>query len=69
MAPEEKLLTIEEVAQLLSVTVHAVRKWKSDGLITYVKIGSTLRFHPDDVRDFIDARKTNRKLHESEAVK
>jgi excisionase family DNA binding protein len=55
VAPEEALMTIEEVAAALNVSIPTVRKWKADGRIRHVKIGSILRFRPDDIRAFIAA--------------
>jgi len=50
---DQKLLTIEEVAEMLSVSVATVRKWKSNGLIPYVKLGGTLRFLPSDISEVV----------------
>jgi len=53
----EKLLTAEEVAQILNVSTawvydHADRKKPA---ITCVRLGKAVRFRPDDVRTFIEA--------------
>lgn len=54
MAPEEHLLTEEEVAEMLSCTPSAVRKWRGEGKIAYVKLGALVRFKPEEVQAFID---------------
>jgi excisionase family DNA binding protein len=53
----EKLLTAEEVAQILNVSRawvydHAYRKQPA---IPCVRLGKAVRFRPEDVRTFIEA--------------
>jgi excisionase family DNA binding protein len=53
----EKLLTAEQVAQLLNVSTawvydHADRKRPA---IPCVRLGKSVRFRPEDVRTFIEA--------------
>jgi excisionase family DNA binding protein len=53
----EKLLTAEEVAQILNVSTawvydHADRKRPA---IVCVRLGKAVRFRPEDVRTFIEA--------------
>jgi excisionase family DNA binding protein len=53
----EKLLTAEEVAQLLNVSAawvydHADRKQPA---IPCVRLGRSVRFRPEDVRTFVEA--------------
>jgi excisionase family DNA binding protein len=53
----ERLLTVEEVAQLLNVSTawvydHADRKRP---VMPSVRLGKSVRFRPEDVRTFIDA--------------
>lgn len=47
---EEPLLTIEEVARLLHVSVTTVRRLVAAGQIPEIRIGRLIRFHPDVVR-------------------
>lgn len=58
MPPSEHLLTEQQVAEMLSVTVHGVRKWRIKGYIAFIKIGKTIRFEPEEVEAFV---KRNRK--------
>jgi hypothetical protein len=54
----EPLLTAEDVAALLSVPVTAVNDWRSRGVgIAHVKIGKFVRYHPEDVRKFVNANR------------
>jgi excisionase family DNA binding protein len=53
----EKLLTAEDVAQLLNVSTawvydHADRKQPA---IPCVRLGKSVRFRPEDVRTFVEA--------------
>jgi excisionase family DNA binding protein len=45
-------MTQEEVAAMFGVTIHAVRKWRSKGLIPYMRIGKTVRFDRNEVDRF-----------------
>lgn len=52
---EQEFLTAAEIARLLQVNVMAVYRWRDEGKLTGVKFGHrTVRFHRDDVIDFID---------------
>lgn len=48
------LLTVREVAALLSVSETTVYRLKRRGEISCVKVGSSLRFRPSDVADYQD---------------
>ena len=48
-----KLLTLEEVADRLNTNPRHVRRLVFERRITYCKIGRYLRFHPDDVDEYI----------------
>ena len=54
------LLTVAQVAQLLNVHPHSVRRWADSGLLNCYRIGfrGDRRFQPDDVDEFLVA-KTN----------
>lgn len=51
---EDKLITQEELAHHLGVTIHAVRKWRSQGKIGFIRVGNLVRFQPEDIQAFID---------------
>ena len=44
VAPEDRLLNIEEVALMLGVTTRMVRKLKARGELQYTRVGQRLRF-------------------------
>jgi excisionase family DNA binding protein len=52
------LLTQEEVAEMLKVTIHAVRKWRRRGLLPYILIGNTVRIERTALEAFIDAHRS-----------
>jgi excisionase family DNA binding protein len=55
----EVLLTEQQVADLMGVTTHAVKKWREKGLISFFMIGKTIRFDQEEVQAFLDRnRKT-----------
>lgn len=53
-----KLLTPDEVADLLSVTTHTLAVWRSEQRypLPFIKAGRLVRYRVDDVRAFIESR-------------
>ena len=51
----DKLLTAEQVATLLGTTPRHVRRLVFERRITYRKLGRYVRFHPDDVAEYVAA--------------
>ena len=51
------LLTIEGVADHLSVTVRHVRRLVAEHRIPYIKWGHLLRFDPDEVSAWLELRR------------
>jgi len=47
------LLTYEEVADILHVAPITLRKWVSAGTFPCVKIGTSVRFLPEQIEKFI----------------
>jgi excisionase family DNA binding protein len=43
--PREELLTADEVAVLLKVTVRTVERWQQDGVLPFLRLGHAVRFH------------------------
>lgn len=52
---EDLLLDIEEAARLLGTTVRQLRRLRFENRITYIKIGSKLRFRRGDLLNYIEA--------------
>lgn len=50
---QNSLLDVEEVASRLHVTVRHVRRLVFERRIPYLKIGSLLRFDPEEVDDWL----------------
>jgi excisionase family DNA binding protein len=53
----QKMLTTEEVAELLGVPVKTVLTWTSQRAIAYHRVGRYNRYTVADVQVFIDARR------------
>jgi excisionase family DNA binding protein len=52
----DQLLTENEAAGILRVSLTSVRRWRREGRgPTYRKLGRTVRYRPDDLADFIAA--------------
>ena len=50
-----RLLTMEEVAERLNTTPRYVRRLVFERRIAYRKLGRYVRFHPDDVAEYVAA--------------
>ncbi len=50
---EDDLLTIEEVAERLSISTQTLRRYCRDGKIGFVKFGKSYRFKPEHYESFI----------------
>lgn len=59
----EALLDWQGAADYLNTTVRWVRYARSQGLLPFIKVGKHVRFHPEDLRRFVDANR-----HEPEPV-
>jgi excisionase family DNA binding protein len=49
----KNLLTVKEVSEILSISVHTAYKWAESGKLPAVKLGYMLRFDPDRIEKFI----------------
>ena len=47
--PPEELLTREEAAELLGITLPTLREWTNRGLVTGYRIGSRVRYKRSEV--------------------
>ena len=55
MENELKLLNAQDVATILRVSVHSVRRWASQKKLHPVKLGARTLFDSADVVRFVDA--------------
>jgi len=56
MTANEPLVTEDEAASLLRVSLTSVRRWRREGRgPVYRKIGRSVRYRRDDLADFIAA--------------
>jgi excisionase family DNA binding protein len=53
----DRLLTMEEVAERLHTTPRHVRRLVFERRIAYRKVGRYVRFHPDDVTEYVAAQR------------
>lgn len=47
------LLTINEVAEMLKISVSTLYRWVNKREIPFVKLGGKLRFNEDEIKTFI----------------
>jgi len=57
MADVEKLLTIDEVSERLSVSISTVRRIVREDALPAYRVGGRLRFKPREVEAYIDAHR------------
>lgn len=63
----EKLLTVEEVAEILRVSLTTVYRRIQSGELPYIKLGHRqVRVKPEDLEAYIDAHRIAREPAESE---
>jgi excisionase family DNA binding protein len=61
--PQEKLLTVKQVAEIMSVDEKTIRSWIQRGDLRAVNIGRLrpeYRIRPADLDEFISQRQTDR---------
>ena len=52
----EKLLTVDELAQVLLVKKSTIYQWRHLGLIPYIKVGRFVRFREKDIQKWLSSR-------------
>ena len=55
--PLPALVDIEAVAQALGISMRQVRRFVADGQMPFVRVGHLIRFDPDELNDWINARR------------
>ena len=56
--PKARLLTPQETADWLQISVETLRTWRDRRLnLPFVKVGSLVRYDPDDVEAYISRRR------------
>jgi excisionase family DNA binding protein len=61
---DEQLLTVEQVAKQVQVHVETVRVWIRRGELIAINIGNEYRISRDDLHDFLQRRKTDKRKKE-----
>jgi excisionase family DNA binding protein len=51
-----RLLTCNEVANLLGVKPSTIYQWTHQGYIPHIKLGRVVRFRQDDIAKWLDKR-------------
>ena len=51
----KKLLTVEDLAGIMQVTTRTIHNYKKDGL-PYKKLGTSVRFDPDEVNEWLKTK-------------
>ena len=53
---EKKLLTTNELAELMKVTTQSIYNWRKQGMPFY-KIGKSVRFDLEEIREWLKTKK------------
>jgi excisionase family DNA binding protein len=51
------LVDIQTVARSLGISMRQVRRFVAEKQIPFVRVGHLIRFDPEDVNDWVDARR------------
>ena len=51
------LLDIENLARSLGISMRQVRRFVADGSIPFIRIGHLIRFDPEEIKQWIEARR------------
>lgn len=61
MSEQDALLTAEDVARIMKVSIRTVRQWVTDGKLEVIQIGKQdYRITRDDLNKFIEERRQRR---------
>ncbi|MCK5125564.1 MAG: helix-turn-helix domain-containing protein [candidate division Zixibacteria bacterium] len=58
----DSLWTISDVATFCQVKESVVRYWINNSNLPYIKLGKFIRFQQEDVRTWVDGRKSDNRL-------
>jgi excisionase family DNA binding protein len=64
--PDERFMTLKEVAEYLHLNERTVYKWAQEGTIPGSKLGSTWRFRRSEVDLWVEQRKNVRPITQGE---
>ena len=62
-----KLLRKSDVAELMDVSEWSVTKWMDDGKLRFIRIGGTVRFRVEDVREFVERHQSEYGVENNDA--
>ncbi len=68
----KKLVSKKEMAEMLSVSINTLDRWRREGRISAIHVGKQVRFHPEEVKKMwegevvcqfdVGNRRTNKKV-------
>ena len=63
--PETPLLTAQEVADRLRVTVRTLQRMDADRVLVPIRVGRAVRYRPEDVQEFLDRQAASARASEA----
>lgn len=57
----DKLITAEEVAEILNNSVHTLNRWRTldDKVLPFIKVKGRVMYSKDDLQKFIEKNRVN----------
>lgn len=55
--PNDRLMTKQEVCDWLRISMRTLERLVEQGHLPSIKLDHAVRFHPDDIRAFIESRR------------
>lgn len=56
---QDVFLTTEEACQMARVSRPTLHRWKSNGLIPFIKVGKNIRYKKSDLTELLKTKRTN----------
>lgn len=53
----EKLYTTNEACEMLRCSKPTLHRWKTEGILPHVRIGSNIRYKETDITDLLNSKK------------
>ena len=57
-----QLLTIDQLAERLGITVRHVRRLVAEKRVPYLKVGKLVRFDPDEIKQWLASRRQGEEI-------
>ena len=63
----ERLLSVDELSELLGVSVHTIYSWVAQGRLPLVKVGKRTMFQPGEIERWVAERSSSERCSGADA--